>query len=312
MDDKIAKKAKNIKTFGKLKQFLIGLAISLLLLFITITGVFLWGFFKLEWRGGLIDEIARVVPLPAARVNTKLILYRDYLQALNAARNFYNYQKEHNVKGVPNDEQLQKIILEDRLIKNEFVYDLAKKYNVVIRPDDIQAKLDEIIKNKGSEEETLKFLNEVYGIDFAIYKKYFISPNLYYDKTKEAISQNDQVNVEIRKKLEEALNKLKESAQFEDIARQYSDEEIEADRGKETVVLLGEFPADIEDKLVFMKEGEITDILTNNNKLQIIKLIKRDEEKGTFTLKIISAKITTIDDLIKEAKEKAQIKIYAY
>jgi len=46
--------------------------------------------------------------------------------------------------------------------------------------------------------------------------------------------------------------------------------------------------------------------------LVIFKLDNKDEAKGVLSINKIVIKIKTITDLLKEQKNKAQIKIYAY
>ncbi|MCX6745378.1 MAG: peptidylprolyl isomerase [Candidatus Parcubacteria bacterium] len=306
----IFKRAKKIKTSVNLKALIIGILISLGLALVVFAGIIYWGFYLLDWRGNFMVQVSQILPLPAATVDGQTVLYKDYINTLNISRKFYESQTQKGIKGLPADEEVQTNVI-NRLIEDRMIINLARKYNIRVTKQEISDKMEEIIQNKGTREETEKFLKDFYGIDIKTYEHEFIEPNLWYNKTDQAIRADETINGPTMKKIHDALNDLKNNKSFEETAKQYSEGDSAATGGVIGNFLRGELPKDIEDKLFSMNEGEYTDILTVRNTLQIIRLEKKDEAKGVLTLSAISAKIKTVDDVVKEAKEKAQIKIYA-
>jgi len=71
-------------------------------------------------------------------------------------------------------------------------------------------------------------------------------------------------------------------------------------------------PLAIEDQVFDMEVSGFTDVVTMPDSFQIIKLEDRDDDLGTVTLKGIIIPITTIEDLLVEKKEQANINIYVY
>jgi len=301
---KMLKKERKIRAI--IWSVLIVLAIFIVLAIVTMS----YGIYKLDWRSSFIDKILRVVPLPVAAVNGNFISYPDYLITLQAAERFYEKQKEMNFPGIPSQEEIKKMV-RDRLIEDILIKKMASQYNVSVTSQDIENKTNEIIQNKGSQADLEKFLKDYYNLSLAQYKEFFIEPNLYYSKTNEAIMDDEAINGQAKKKIQEALSRLRNGEKFEDIAKQYSEDAKVGDNASQENFLRGELPKEIEDQLFSMKEGESTDVVEMSDSFQILKLVKKDEEKGVLTLQKIVVKIKTIDDLLKIEKEKAQIKIYA-
>ncbi len=306
-------RAKKIKLGLKLQKILLISFISLVVIIFLTLGTICWGVYKLKWQGETIDKILSILPLPLARVDNDYILSTNYWEALKVAQNFYQKQREANIPNIPSDKELRKIIMEDRMIENLLVKRIAKQYRISVSNQEINDKLEEIIKNKGSREEVEKFLLDYYGTNIDNYKKIFIEPNLYYDKTSAVIENDQAVNGEKINKINEALQALKNGEDFKKTAQQYTEEEDSL--GNKVIqenFLRGELPKDIEDQLFNMAEGDYTDVLKLRDSLRILKLIKKDTEKGVLEMGKIVVNIKTIKDLIKKQKEKAQIKIYAY
>jgi len=311
MSGKIKNRIKKIKLNFKARGIAFGLIFALLILAVLFISTMAWGIYKLEWRSPLIEKFLTIMPLPTAKVDGHYILYPDYLKTLQAAEKFYSKQGDAGMVQIPSQEELKKMTM-DRLVEDIFIKELAAKYNIVVNQNEIDDKVKEVVANKGSEEEVEKFLQEYYGLTIAGYKEYFIKPNLYYKKTNEAVKDDETLNGAAKNKIQEVLNKLRNKENFEEVAKKYSEEEKAKDGEITENFLRGELPQDMEDQLFDMQEGEFTDILTFDNKLAIFKVVIKDLEKGVLTLNKIVVKIITIDDLLKEQKNKAQIKIYAY
>ena len=305
-------RSKKIRWQFKAKNLIIAFLICLAVLLILFLAIISWGVYKLEWRGQFVDQIMSYLPLPAAKVDNTFISYPDYLQALKAAEKFYAKQKEANYPNVPDSDKLRQIVLEDRLIENVLVKEIARNYNISVSQADIDAKINEIVQNNGSRQQFEKFLKDYYGLDIQSYTKIFIIPNLYYDKTNQAIIEDNLINGEAKKKAQDALNKLRNNESFEDVAKTYSDDINKDKNASQENFVRGELAKDIEDELFSIKEGTYTDIITLPDSYAIFKLIKKDENKGVLTTQRIVIKLKTLDNLITEQKQKAQIKIYAY
>ena len=138
------------------------------------------------------------------------------------------------------------------------------------------------------------------------YKKYFTGPNLYYDKTNLAIIDDEILNGQAKKDIQEALSRLRNNEDFYQLIKEYNGSLTKQNFQR------GELPKDIEDQLFSMSEGEFTDVLALAGSYQIIKLEKKDLDRGVLTLSFIIVETVNLDDLLKEQRDKAEIEIYIY
>ena len=311
MKFKIFNRGRKLKWGIRIRNFILAALLIIFVVFILCIGILSWGIYKLEWRGSLIEKIMMAIPLPVAKVGNNYVFSLDYYADLKSARIFYAKQKANNFPNIPSDAELKKIILEDRLIDNILVGQIAQKYKITVTDQEINDKMEAIIKNKGSQQEVEKFLADYYGLDISGYKKYFIKPNLLYDKTNQAVIDDENINGAAQKKIQAALNDLRNNEDFDTVAMKYTEETDPL--GNKIIkenFLRGELPNDIEDELYGMKEGTYTDVLTLPTALAIFKLDKKDENKGVLGLSKIIVKIKTLNDILPAEKQKTQINIY--
>jgi parvulin-like peptidyl-prolyl isomerase len=297
------------------KIIILSIVSGILLLVVAFFGIFAWGIYKLDWQGKFVESIVKIVPFPAAQVDNNYISFFDYSRNLDAANQFYAKERSLGMQNLPNTQATKKIILEDRLISNMLSEKIAINLGVTISEQDVQQKLEEIIKNGKSQEETVKYLNDWYGISLTEYEKYFIRPNLLQDKIETNLQSNTTINGEAKKKIDEAYAKLKAGGNFDEVFKQYSEFKPEDEGNASSMTgnfLRGELPKALEDALFALNVGQYTDVIKLSGSYSIIKIIKKDENKGVLTLKTIFVKTKSLNDLVQEEKNKSKITIYAY
>ena len=302
------KKTKKIKFSPSLIQ---GTAIAVLIALIAFIIVMGWGIYKLDWQNSFTNKVVQIIPYPAARVDTTVVLYKDYLKSLHTAQKFFERQQELGLPQMPSQQEIKEFAL-FRLVEDIYVQRVAKQYNVNISQDEVTAKIDEIITNKGSRQDLTNFLNEYYTLTREEYQQLFTTPDLLYDKTNQVIINDQALNGDVRKVMELALTELNNGRPFEDVVATYSPGRSGEQGGLLGDFYRGELPKDLENRLYTLEEGDYTDIVFLENALQIIKVEKKDYEQGILTLKAIIVDIISIDDLIAQEKQNADAKIYVY
>lgn len=301
MEKKTKKEIKKIKKKFNGHGLKIAVILGFLILVIAFISVNAWQIYGLNSQSVFTEKVSKVIPYPAARVNNEFISYYDFLKNFAAANKFYQKQGINNLAV----SDLQKFVLEDRLINNVLVREIAKDYKISVSQKEIDQEIDLIIQNKGSQKEFAKFLADFYDLSIRDYKEYFTKPNLYYDKTNDVIIDDELLNGQAKKDIQAALNRLRNQENFYELIKEYDGVENQQ-------IARGDLPAGIEDELFSMTEGEYTDVVNLAGSYQIIKLEKKDSDKGILTLSFIIVKTVNIDDLLKEHRAKADIEIYIY
>jgi len=299
---KINKLKKKVK-----KQFLpVVILIGLAVIIIAVSLVAFWQLYGLKTETKLVSVIAKIVPLPAASVNGEYVYYEDYLKTLNAAKHFYAKQKEAGFDATPPEEDIMKMVLEDRLIKNKLVRQIAFDYKITVTQDEVDSMVNEIIASQGTQEEFEEFLNEFYLMSLADYKKYFLIPGIYYDKLNQRIIGDDNLNSQPKKDIQAYMNRLRNGESFDDLLKEGSDNILTRD------IVRGDLTNSAEDILFDLPVGQHTDILTLPDSFQIIRVNSLDSEKGIINISSLVVPITTLDDIIEQRKQESNIKIYIY
>ncbi|MFC1598800.1 SurA N-terminal domain-containing protein [Patescibacteria group bacterium] len=305
------KKKKKSKKLKYPKALVQGVVVGILIALIAFIIVIGWGIYKLDWQNNFTNTVTQIIPYPAARVDTSVVLYKDYVKSLETAQRFFTRQQEYGLPEMPSDEEIKEFALQ-RLVEDIYVKKVARQFNVNISQDEVLAQIDKIIANKGSQEELVKFLAEYYDLSIEEYQELFTKPDLLYDKTNQAIINDEALNGQLRKVMEIALTELNSGAKYEDVVEKYSVASNAKQGGLLGDFYRGELPKDLEDRLYILEEGDYTDIVFLENSLQIIKVEKKDYEQGLLTLKTIAVKIVSVDDLIAQEKQNADAKIYVY
>lgn len=224
-------------------------------------------------------------------------------------------------KGKTYEDTLRDMVLQT-MIGSEAIYQQAKKEDVLPKDDQIQQQIDsfnESIKNNGEYQEELKkmgineeFLKFQFTRDLAnnnlqerFEKKAKISENemkKYYKDNKKSFytdtvtashillkTQDDkgkelsvEKKKEAKKKVQEALAKVKSGEDFAKIAKKYSEDPSASSGGQLGTFGRGQMVTEFEDAAFSMKPGQISDIVETQYGYHIIKVTGRVDKQETY------------------------------
>lgn len=224
-------------------------------------------------------------------------------------------------KGKTYEDTLRDMVLQT-MIGSEAIYQQAKKEDVLPKDDQIQQQIDsfnESIKNNGEYQEELKkmgineeFLKFQFTRDLAnnnlqerFEKKAKISENemkKYYKDNKKSFytdtvtashillkTQDDkgkelsaEKKKEAKKKVQEALAKVKSGEDFAKIAQKYSEDPSASSGGQLGTFGRGQMVTEFEDAAFSMKPGQISDIVETQYGYHIIKVTGRVDKQETY------------------------------
>lgn len=333
-----------VKSGKKLFGWLISAGVIILI--VASAGVMVLGVYKYPWQnkilsGGasgwkskMLTTAISSFPFPIAASNIesydwknpqgifafRFVAIKEWEQTVSALKNYYEKQgTDFNTEdGQAQLKQLQSAVLE-KMISDKIVADLAAEKGIAVEPEEVADEIEKAKASLGSEEEIANMVQEMYGWNLDQFKQKVIVPYLQQTKLAEKVYDGGQENEEAKKKAEEVLAKVKApGANFEDLAREYSEDTYSAPDGGD----LGSFgrgqmtPA-FEDAAFALAPGEISDLVQTEYGYHIIKV----EDKGTLDTgeEQVSARhilIRTIDPAewfqgwLEE--QKAQMKIYKF
>lgn len=294
-----------------LKRFLLGAVLGAVIILVLAVVVFGVGIYRFGWSGDVVTKITRVAPYPAAFVNWHPIRFSDYADDMVTLQNFYNSQGEALGVGVPDETELKKGVM-DRLINNELSFQLAVRYNIKVSADDLENEIQKIIAQDESKEKVEETLKQQYGWGIEEFKEKVLKPFLVQQKLQEAISKDETLNQEAKKKAEEVLAEVKKGEKsFEDLAKEYSEDDTATDGGDLGYFGKGTMVPEFENAAFALKVGETSDLILTEYGYHIIKIeeqIKDDAGEVTqVRARHILVRTKSLDEFLKEETAKAKI-----
>ena len=206
----------------------------------------------------------------------------------------------------------------ERLIEDRLIVHAAKKKGLEIRPKIVDDKLDEIRKKYPTEKDFVNALmaegltvtdlrNKIieqfqiqYIIEIEVRSKIFVNPQevtQYYNEHMEEFKRPDRINLdsifikfkdnhdEAKQKAQEVYVKLKNSADFKEVAKEYSDTPSIG------VVKKGDLLPQIEESVFKLNIAEFTQPLETENGIFIFKVLGKMPEE-TLSIDTVKHDIT--------------------
>jgi len=298
-----------------LKVFL-GIVAALVVVVIIALVVLGLGIYKFNWRNDLTKSFAKALGYPIAMVNFQGLAFTDYLDDLNTLKFFYDAQEQQNPGSVtkPTDEYLEKSVL-SRMIREKFLANKAKELNISVSTDEIGTEYSNIVSQAGDAATVEQTLLSLYNWTPEQFKNKVLQPYLVRTKVQEYIAQDDTINADAKTRAEEVLSKLQNGENFEDLAKQYSEDVTGSSGGDLGYFGKGEMVKEFEDAAFALEVGQTSGIIKTQYGYHIIKLLEKVAASGDTPEQLhaehILIKIKDIDDWINEELANDKIRVFA-
>jgi hypothetical protein len=191
-------------------------AISIILVIIVVLLALLGGAAFLGWEifiqrsdAPVIRTIADVVPIPAARLGSRVVLYRDFVRSRDTLRKFLESPaaKQEGLN-VPFDETLEQNALE-KLLVQQALEELAEQRHVVVTDDELRQYYSEVLASTSSTTQNpSQYLLDNFGWDEEDFRQNVLRPSLLEQKlttsfAEENPSDTDALNRAIAARMEQ-------------------------------------------------------------------------------------------------------------
>jgi len=281
-------KTKDNKSSKKRKKYFWPIVIVLILVFLVFmflsSGMLAY---KYGVSNPYLQKVVSQIPYPAAIVNYETVGLSRYYEEVKAVEDMVKNQ------GKELTPEVKKSIREDvieKLIHDEIIYQLAKEYGVEVTEEEINSEKEKMIEQLGvSREEADKKLQELYGWDFDTFFEKIVVSSFYQQKVREAFFESEKIQNETKERAQEILEKVKAGEKtFEEIAREYSDDERFSQLGGEVGwVTKGNMPPELETAAFSMKKGDISDLIKTEQGYHIIKIEDKKEDDSEVFIRDI-------------------------
>jgi parvulin-like peptidyl-prolyl isomerase len=279
----------------KIPRSYIAIFVLLVFLFTSISYA-IFGFYLEHWYTGPARVAARVLPLPAVIVESKVVWYRDVSEFANV---FAVAQEDQGVElGDPFQAALE------RTVSNKHLQNFAKELGVNLTKQDL---LNYEIADPDLEE----FLDRV-GWKEAQYRKFIVEPLLLAQESEALVFANPEYQTESLKAIQNLEQDIGLGIRFEDLAMQYSH-----DVSAETGGYLGFFTKDAMpeglDDLFDAEIGEPSEIIETEHSFviaQVYDVLGFGEDRLSVAIQIITIKKTGLSDALDDFAETQSVRYF--
>jgi len=255
------------------KFFLFGLAGLLLLAVVVTITVICYRVYHSTTTDRFTVTAAKILHLPALKVNGNTVTYSDYTEDLAAIHVMRDFDKQSGGQGASyTDEQLSDQVLW-RLANNILISQAAKQYGVTIVDTDVEALKSQVLQQFKTTAEAEAELQKRYGWDLATYEKKVIRPYVLQNKLSDKLSTNPEARTALRNQAQAVLTAIKNGADFATEAKQYGSDSTKDSGGDLGWFGRGDMVPEFENAVFALKKGELSpELIETQYGYHIIKL----------------------------------------
>jgi len=210
-------------------------------------------------RTNFTMKSASLLHLPIASINGQKILYTDYVDNLQAMEKFYKTDTSGETE--PSQDEKSDFIL-SRLLINNLVGQVAKDMKVTVSMDDVNKIADEqIIPGFADKTAAETEIQNRYGWTFDEFLQKIVYPTEVEKKISDKYSQEHPVDSSageaVRTQALEILQKIKDGADFAEMAKQYGSDGTKDQGGDLGWFSRGQMVPEFETVAFSLKKGEL-------------------------------------------------------
>ncbi len=263
--------------------------------------------------------IRRILPIPVAIADGAFISYGELDQDRDSVRRFYESQSDDlaergfRVDFTTPDGKKRLLIREkdilNKLIEDRIILFLAKGKGIRFSDSDVNAKVEEAIRENGGDEDHLKDqLSRLYGWSLSEFKEKIVVPSLYRDAL-EAVFMKERDTSAAKSKIEEAASELGKGTDFETVAKTLSDGDSGKDGGSLGWTDVESLVPELQDAAKTQPVNVTGPIIESSLGFHIVVISDRKTESGKelVLMRQIFSRKPTFPDWLAEKKREAVV-----
>lgn len=205
-----------------------------------------------------------IYPFPVANVGRSVLFSHELLYKMNWAKTF----AENTQSSISND--LAKRVLDD-MVSNAMIMQEASRMGVRISQHEVDKRFQIVISEIGNEERAREYVESYYGMSLSQLERQAV-PSILSEEIKSrklAHVKLRHILIKDEAKAKEVLQKIKDGAKFEDMAKEFSEDTETKENGG--LLADGEFiyrgsglSQDMEDAVFKLSKGQVSDLVKSD------------------------------------------------
>lgn len=307
----IGKARKFIYPLQHSKHKIVTISVSIFVLaLVAFTAYCTIALYRLKDSSTFLYKVTQVIPFPVARVGKDFIAYENYLFDLRRYIHYYETQGKLNFSDPKNKEQLDQYKKQalNKVITDAYVKKIAEEKGISVSNQELDNQIA-IVRNQnrlGSNDQVFEdVLKDFWGWSVSDFKR---------SLRQEMLAQKvvAKLDTETQEKAKKALAELKGGADFAEVAKKYSDDEVTKPNGGEFGFSIDkankEVSAQAVEALFQVKPGQISDVINTGYELVILKNIETNGDKVRAAQIVFRFK--DINSYVNDIKENQPAKSY--
>lgn len=266
--------------------------------------------YRFDNTSSFMYRVTQVVPFPIAKTGSRFVAYENYLFELRHYIYFYENQQKLDFNSEAGQQQLREYKKRalDKVVNDAYVKELAKQNGVSVSNTEVEDQITLLRRQNrlgGSEQAYEDALKQNFGWTVNDFRR-VIKQRLLEQKVIAAIDTDTQ------ERAEKALALIEKGQKFEDVARQYSEDDVSKARGGTFGFAIDRSNRDINaqttDALFRLKPGETSGIINTGYSLEIVKTINKNDDKVEGAHIVFNFK--NLENHINDLKDKQAARVY--
>ena len=281
------------------------LIIAALIGFFVYTGLALYRF---QSTSAFTYRVTQVLPFPVAKAGKHYVAYENYLFEIRRYEHYYQSQQRVDFNSKDGKRQLDryKPIAMNEVVQAAYVKQLAAQNHITVSRADVNDALDSLrAQNHSSNQELADVTNKFFGWSIDDLKRE-IKMELLAQKVAAKLDTATQA------KAANVLQQLRGGTDFATLASQNSDAADKANAGQygDTAITGAstDVPAAVVRQLQHMQVGQVSDVVTAGNTLEIVKLTGNNG--GKLQAQHISFNLKPVDSYVNTYKQNHKLHTY--
>ena len=313
MEQEVQKKVEG-ETGNNFKMFIFGLAGFILFAVLILGGVGVYGVYGKVSKGNFAYTTAKVLRLPAMKVNGNVVMYDEYLDDWKAINIMRDYDKQNNgAGGALTDEQLSDQVLW-RLANNILVEKAAKNMGVEVNQEKLDGLKEQVMSQFETEDAMETELQSRYGWNYKTYEDKVMKSYLLQNGIADKLASDGETVLALREKAQKILDDIKNGASFEAMAAEYGSDGTASNGGDLGWFAKGAMVPQFEEAVFALESGDLSpELVETSFGYHIIRVDdKRTNDDGVeeVSARHILFAFPSLDMYMQDLLDSMNVKLY--
>ena len=286
-----------------------GRFLLLLVAVCILLGIFLMSLYRIPSGEPILRAASNVLPLPAVRVNGRLIGYRAYGSMVDGWTELYQQQGGEDTAGT----SLLRDRILHRMIQDVLLEELVREMDVVVQPEDLAIVEQTFLEQYDSEARDEQALYEQFRWTPEEFRLFVVGPLARLRVLDDAVLASEMLQAGPHDVISELHKDVQlQPDQFSELATQVSGSLSASDGGELGLRPISDYPEEVRATLLSAQEGEMTDVFALSDRFVFYRVLEQASVRREqyVNAQEISVAKRDIHDILAERFANASITYY--